>query len=343
MDHLTASWTALLEMFRPCFRAEVFQTFSLMLPAWIACLGRRTISRVWETTGQSDLRCHCPAFRLFSEAQWNWDELGRILLVRLLAVCVPGTRVWLVVDDTLCHKRGVFCETLPGSGIDPDLLRAYLAATIPETADSEFQWDEFMARANGEVIGKFGNFVHRSLTFIWSKFDRSVTRPEAFSAEEEAVLAEVRSRIAEVERCFEELRLRQAYSEVMGIADVANKYFNDAKPWATLKTDAAAARGTLYMCGQLCKILTQLMAPFTPGAAAQIWQQLGMPGAVDEPGSWDRIGELDLPQELTLTQPPTIPFVKITPEMLTHFKEQAMATRDLADFFPKRDGTTPGE
>jgi len=106
MDHLTASWTALLEMFRPCFRAEVFQTFSLMLPAWIACLGRRTISRVWETTGQSDLRCHCPAFRLFSEAQWNWDELGRILLVRLLAVCVPGTRVWLVVDDTLCHKRG---------------------------------------------------------------------------------------------------------------------------------------------------------------------------------------------------------------------------------------------
>ncbi len=106
MDHLTPSWTTLLEMFRPCFRAEVFATFSLMLPAWIVCLGRRTISRVWETTGLADLRSHCPAFRLFSEAQWNWDELGRILLVRLLAVCVPGTRVWLVVDDTLCHKRG---------------------------------------------------------------------------------------------------------------------------------------------------------------------------------------------------------------------------------------------
>jgi DDE superfamily endonuclease len=106
VDHLTPSWTALLDLFRPCFRAEVFATFSLMLPAWIVCLGRRTISRVWETTGQADQRSHCPAFRLFSDAQWNWDELARIFLIRLLAVCVPGTRVWLVVDDTLCHKRG---------------------------------------------------------------------------------------------------------------------------------------------------------------------------------------------------------------------------------------------
>ena len=106
MDYLTVSWIALLELFRSCFRAEVFATFSLMLPAWIVCLGRRTISRVWETTGHAATQSHCPAFRLFADAQWNWDELARILLVRLLAACVPGTRVWLVVDDTLCHKRG---------------------------------------------------------------------------------------------------------------------------------------------------------------------------------------------------------------------------------------------
>jgi hypothetical protein len=106
VHYLTAPWRALLAIFRPCFRAQVFATFSLMIPAWIVCLGRRTISRVWETTGLADRRCHCPAFRLFANAQWNWDDLARILLVRLLAICVPGTRIWLVVDDTLCHKRG---------------------------------------------------------------------------------------------------------------------------------------------------------------------------------------------------------------------------------------------
>jgi hypothetical protein len=77
-----------------------------MVPAWVVCLGRRTISRVWETTGHAADHSHCPAFRLFSAAAWNWDEVCRILLVKLLAAFVPGARVWLVIDDTLCHKRG---------------------------------------------------------------------------------------------------------------------------------------------------------------------------------------------------------------------------------------------
>jgi hypothetical protein len=106
MDQLTPSLLALLEAFRPCFRLEVFSVFRLMTAAWVVCLGRRTISRVWQTSGRSASHCHCPAFRLFSEAVWNWDELGRILLVKLLAAFVPGSRVFLVVDDTLCHKRG---------------------------------------------------------------------------------------------------------------------------------------------------------------------------------------------------------------------------------------------
>jgi hypothetical protein len=90
-----------------CFaRPEVFATFRLMVAGWVVCLGRRSISRVWETTGRSDKEDHSKAFRLFYQAVWNFDELGRILLVRLLTVFVPGTRVWLVLDDTLCHKRG---------------------------------------------------------------------------------------------------------------------------------------------------------------------------------------------------------------------------------------------
>jgi hypothetical protein len=106
MDQLTPSIRALLDPFADCFRQEVFVTFSSMFAAWIVCLGRRTISRVWETTGRSASHSHCPAFRLFSEAAWNWDELSRILLVQLVTAFIPGTRLWLVTDDTLCHKRG---------------------------------------------------------------------------------------------------------------------------------------------------------------------------------------------------------------------------------------------
>jgi len=106
VDQLTPGLAAILDLFATCFRYEVAATFRLHVTGWILCLGRRTISRVWETTGRSATHSHYPAFRLFSEAAWNWDEVCRILLVQLLATFVPGTRIWLVVDDTLCHKRG---------------------------------------------------------------------------------------------------------------------------------------------------------------------------------------------------------------------------------------------
>ena len=106
MNQSIAGLQVLLDLCAPAFRLEVHALFVEMTLAWIVCLGRRTISRVWETTGQADERNHAAAFRLFSQAVWNWDDVCRLLLVHLVGTLVPGTRVWLVVDDTLCHKRG---------------------------------------------------------------------------------------------------------------------------------------------------------------------------------------------------------------------------------------------
>ena len=106
MDQLIPTLQSFLAVLTPAFRLEAAVMFQTMVGAWIACLGRRTISRVWETTGQAEQRNHSAAFRLFSQASWNWDEVCRLLLLEVLSALVPGLRVWLVVDDTLCHKRG---------------------------------------------------------------------------------------------------------------------------------------------------------------------------------------------------------------------------------------------
>jgi hypothetical protein len=106
MDQLIPSLEVLLAPLADAFRAEPFSMFCLMTGAWIVCLGRRTISRVWETTGHSETQDHSAAFRLFSAAAWNWDEVCRILILAIVAQLVPGMRIWVVVDDTLCHKRG---------------------------------------------------------------------------------------------------------------------------------------------------------------------------------------------------------------------------------------------
>src|ERR1044072_4916364 len=106
MLKVTTPLVVLLAPFVGCFNQPVHATFSLLVVAWIACLGRRTISRVWQTTGQAGDADHSKAYRLFNQAVWNWDDLARITLIELLCDLIPGSSVWLVVDDTLCHKRG---------------------------------------------------------------------------------------------------------------------------------------------------------------------------------------------------------------------------------------------
>src|SRR5260370_28832926 len=105
MDQLIPGLGVFLDPLAGAFRPEVHATFCLMVVAWIVCLGRRTISRVWETTGHTEQRNHAAAYRLFSQAVWNWDEVCRLLLLHVLALA-PGVRLWVVIDDTLAHKRG---------------------------------------------------------------------------------------------------------------------------------------------------------------------------------------------------------------------------------------------
>jgi hypothetical protein len=106
MNKLPTQLMVLLAPFAECFNPPVHDTFCVMVAAWIVCLGRRTIARVWQTTGQAEHADHSAAYRLFNQAKWNWDELARIFLLELLCDLIPGTKLWLVTDDTLCHKRG---------------------------------------------------------------------------------------------------------------------------------------------------------------------------------------------------------------------------------------------
>ena len=106
MDQLIPGLAELVAPLRHCFRVEVFQTFQALLAGWILCNGPHTISRVWQATGLAARRHHDTAYAVFHSAAWEWDDLGIVLATLILARLIPGGVVWLVVDDTLCHKRG---------------------------------------------------------------------------------------------------------------------------------------------------------------------------------------------------------------------------------------------
>jgi hypothetical protein len=120
MDQVIPSLAQLLDAFRPCFRLEAFHNFAGVVEAWLLCLGPRTLAEVWQFCLLQRLRHYGLIYDLFSRARWNWDELGQLLLVRLITQFVPRGLVWLAVDDTLCHKRGKRVA-LGGIFLDPVL------------------------------------------------------------------------------------------------------------------------------------------------------------------------------------------------------------------------------
>jgi DDE superfamily endonuclease len=106
MDQLIPGFAALVEGCREGFHPQVFQTFQTLIAGWIVCVGPRTISEVWQATGLAARRHHDTAYAVFHSAVWEWDDLGIVLTTLILTHLVPGGVVWMVVDDTLCHKRG---------------------------------------------------------------------------------------------------------------------------------------------------------------------------------------------------------------------------------------------
>ena len=107
MDHVTISLAELLGQFRGCFaRPESFAVFEPVVVSWILCLRCRTLTEVWQLTGLGPKMHFDAIYSLFSSAQWDWDELGILLCLLILTHLLPSGIVSLVVDDTLCHKRG---------------------------------------------------------------------------------------------------------------------------------------------------------------------------------------------------------------------------------------------
>lgn len=99
-----------------------FQTFQVLIAGWIVCLGPRTISEVWQATGLAAKRHHDTAYAVFHSAAWEWDDLGVVLATLILTHLIPGGVAWIVVDDTLCHKRdakvafgGIFLDAVLSS------------------------------------------------------------------------------------------------------------------------------------------------------------------------------------------------------------------------------------
>src|SRR5436190_16515793 len=141
------------------------------------------------------------------------------------------------------------------SRYDPDPLRYYLAATMPETSDSDFTWADFVRRNNDELVATWGNLVNRVLTFTYRNFEGRVPEPGPLDPEDRRLLDRLEPALAATGDAIGRCRFREGLRAAMALAQEANRYLDSREPWKTLKPDRARAATSLFVTIQAINAL----------------------------------------------------------------------------------------
>lgn len=235
-------------------------------------------TRTFYFIGKDNIPFHTiifPALLLASGESYNlpWNVSATEFLQFKGEKASKSQKVGIWIDEAL--------ELFPA-----DYWRYFLMATRPETKDSNFSWELFIEKVNADLNDTFGNFVHRTLTFINSKFDSVIPESTALDSDAAKILKILEEKVESVAEEFEACRLQSAANTVVSISRIGNQYLNDKEPWNLIKVDRAKAASIFSVAAQLVKALAIVSAPLIPFAAEEMWKTLDLSGSVHEQ-KWD--------------------------------------------------------
>jgi methionyl-tRNA synthetase len=161
---------------------------------------------------------------------------------------------------------------------DPDPLRYYLTAVMPETRDSDWSWEGYVERNNTELVGNWGNLVNRVLNMIQRYFQGHVPDPGELTEQDRGLLTAVDAGFETVAALYDACKFRTAVQENLRLSSLVNQYLEETSPWTTAKTDLAATGRALYTALQAISGLKVLWSPILPFTSQQIHTLLGEEG-----------------------------------------------------------------
>ena len=178
-------------------------------------------------------------------------------------------------------------------GMNPEWLRYYIAAKLnARVEDVDFNPDDFVARVNSDLVGKYVNIASRAANFITRHFDGAL----GYSGDAAALSAELAQHAETVRAAFEAREYGRAIRDIMAHADRINQAFDGAQPWIMAKgiADADAQRKAALqdICSRALagfKALTVMLAPVLPVLARRVADELFGAG---RDFAWSDAGEL---------------------------------------------------
>ncbi len=202
---------------------------------------------------------------------------------------------WLTYEKgkfSTSQNRGVFTdkalELYPA-----DYWRYYLLLIAPERQDTDFQWKSFQNAVNSDLNNLLGNLVNRVVTFSEKHFDSKVPEIKEETDAERELWTQVDELIAEYRREFDAIEFQKPVRALRKILQVANKYFQESKPWETIKEDRERTGTIVSTIAHLLRILAILYVPIIPFTSEKIFGILGIGTSVNDE-RWDTLISKDV-------------------------------------------------
>jgi len=174
----------------------------------------------------------------------------------------------LTVDgEKMSKRRGTFIPAATfAKHLDPDYLRYYYASKlVARIEDMDLNFADFVAKVNSDLVGKLVNIASRCAGFV----ERLGGGKLADRLPDERLYAEFASAAATIASDFEQREYSRAVRRIMALADRANQYIDEKKPWLAAKDPRAAAE-VVGVCTQgmnLFRALVIYLKPILPAVA----------------------------------------------------------------------------
>lgn len=177
---------------------------------------------------------------------------------------------------------GVFGTSAKETGIAADVWRYFLLLRRPETSDTEFEWDGFIAANNNELVANFGNFVNRVLKFVNSaNYDSVVPNAPTLSEDSELYKSleqhktDVNNKLTQYRDAFEGVHLKQALITARELSSLGNRLLQENKLDNSLfANERERCDAVVNVAVNHIHLLASTIAPYLPATTRAILSQL---------------------------------------------------------------------
>ena len=172
-----------------------------------------------------------------------------------------------------------------------DAVRYYFLYNDPEKRDFNFTWNDFINSINGELLGKWGNFINRTLVFINKSFDGKLTNSK-IDIDVEYKLKRLFETVGED---IDNGNVKDGLIKIIDFIGNANKYFDEKEPWKLAKENIEECNNVLLNCVNIILNVNTLLKPYLPFSCETVEDYLN-----EKVETWDytQINSIEISKEI---------------------------------------------